>query len=213
MFINFRPFVFPVLCFALLSCSKESVSPGTDDTQNINSFYELTSITYFMAEGDGIDTATVKLPGFEVSNEGNTIDKRDIKVNYDELVKKSLFMIDQANAVPEGMVLDTFKIRVPANWDINNNYTLSPDVFPLTTEAQEVLYDYASEDVMHVTIPPASKIAITAAIDVYNLKCSFSAVFKDQTTGLQQTVTGKWNGTLRYNNLSVEVKEHPAVIR
>src|SRR5690606_29962067 len=102
------------------------VSPGDDPGTPQTHVYTLTDITYFMADGDGIDTSTVRLPGFELRNSSNVIAERDVKVDYDELVKKSLFIIHTPqSSLPDGMVLDTFKMKVPANWSASGDYTLA----------------------------------------------------------------------------------------
>lgn len=198
----------PVYCVAFISCNKNEVSPGDAAGTPQTHIYTLTDFTYFMAEDDGIDTTTVTLPGFELRNSSNVIAERDVKVDYDDLVKKSVFIIyTPQSSLPEGIVLDKFKVKVPANWSTNGDYTLEANGFPLIAEELQMPYDHLAEDILNVKIPPASKIEVTAGIDRYNLLCSFRAVFKNQSTGTEHTVTGKWKGTLRYNNLSISVEE------
>lgn len=209
MTIYFRSAIFLGLYLSLFSCSKENVSPESEESQRVEPVYELIEIKYSMMEGDGVDTATVKLPDVELSNAGNATTQQDIKVNYDELVKKSLFVIDSVDVFPDGLVLDTFKVNVPSDWYDDDSYSLYSAVFPLTIEEQEAPYVQSVEDVLTVKIPPISRVVITTEIDAYNLKCSFHAIFKDQITGKQDTINGRWNGTMRYNNSSIEVREFP----
>lgn len=209
MLVNFRLTIFLGLFMPLFSCTKQDVSPEGGESPTIEPVYELIDMKYAMMDGDGIDTATLKLTGHEITNHGDVLTEQKVKINYDELVKKSLFEIDPSNTLPEGIVLDTFNVHVPSNWYGDGNYALYTTVFPLTAEEQEVPYVQPVEDVLTVSIPPGSRIVITAEIDAYTLKSSFRAVFKDRITGKQDTVTGKWIGTLRYNNSSIELKEHP----
>lgn len=197
------------LCMSILSCTKESVLPENDESQRIDPVYELIDMKYFLMDNDGIDTTTLKLTGNEINNYGHILSEQTVKINYDELVKQSLFEIDSSNTLPEGIVLDTFNVRVPSNWYEDGSYSLYDVLFPLTTEVRETPYIRSIEDVLTVRIPPRSQLVISAEIDAYNLKCSFRAVFKEQITGIQDTVNGRWSGILRYNSSSLKVKEYP----
>jgi len=212
MLTNFRLVIFFALCMLLFSCSKENVSPENEEPQDqpIVRDYELIDLKYFLADGDGIDTTIVKLPDFELPNTGNTLAKQDVKVNYDELMMKSKFMIDTESPLSEGLVPDTFQVQVPFDWYGDGSYGVyTKKTFPLTAGIKEEPYGMTGDETLHLQIPPKSRIVVTAKIDAYLLKCSFRAVFKDRTTGIRDTVMGKWNGTLRYNNSVVRIDEYP----
>src|SRR5690606_21226074 len=124
-----------------------------------------------------------------------------------DLTKQSEFILDESNHIPDGMILDTFKINVPANMFNEASFSLSADKFPFVSGMKEIPFTYPVENVLNINIPAVSKILVNTAIDQYILLCSFRTVFRNKHTGHEFTITGKWKGTLRYNNLSLVVDE------
>ncbi|MEH6304186.1 hypothetical protein RYH73_00965 [Olivibacter sp. CPCC 100613] len=208
MLTYLRFFSFAIIGVFLVACNKDKIAFQDEELEVITPHYELLSFHYFLEGDDGVDTTTIKLPGAELTNPGSSLSQQDVKVNYDELVKKSNFLLDSITPLPAGLMLDTFRVKVPSIWYADNRYSFYANSFRLTAD-QEEPYKQSIEDVLHLRIPPRSRLVVSAEIDAYNLTCSFRAVFRDRNSGIQDTVNGKWKGTLRYDNSSIKLKEYP----
>ena len=194
---------------ALFSCSKNSDGPQTGTPGDDAGSFQLVGITYSLASGDGIDTAKVNLTGREFSNYGSAISEQKMQPDYSSLTKSSLFTFSSGQEVPKGLLLDTVNVPVPSNWYSDQGYSIDARPFTLSGKQVELPYLMAGSHDLNVSVPARSRIVIDSKIDRYTIRCSFEAIFKNATTGARDTITGKWNGTLRYNNSSFTATEYP----
>lgn len=211
MLTYLRPTIYLLLCLFLFSCKKDHLAPESDDMsdQAITHHYELKNIRYFLGDDDGIDTSVVKLPALAYTNETSTPTGRKHIMKYNEQLKmQSAFVLD-TKQFPEGLILDTMLVKVPFDWYNDGSYSFYTQAFPLVNGFKEVPYDDNSSETYEVTIPPHTKIQLTSTINKHRITCSFLAIFKDKTTGIQDTITGKWKGTLRYNYSKTKIEEYP----
>ncbi|RXK86788.1 hypothetical protein [Filimonas effusa] len=193
----------------LFSCSKNSGGPETGTPDEEAGSYQLEEITYSLASGDGIDTVKLNLAGGEFSNYGNNISEQKMSPDYSSLTKRSLFTLSNGETAPKGLLLDTVKVPVPSNWYSNQGYSVDTRLFTLSGKEVELPYLIADSHDLNVSVPARSRVVIDSKIDRYTIRCSFKAIFKNAATGARDTITGKWNGTLRYNNSSFVATEYP----
>lgn len=194
-----------LVAVTLFSCSKKSDEPQAQDP----GAFKLTKISYSLEQGDGFDTTEVTLAGREFVNYGNAVLEQKLNADFSSLTKKSVFSFDNTKAVPEGLQLDTVKVPVPSNWYGDKDYTLDATLFPLSANLTELPYQIGEQHQLNITVPARSRITIDSHIDKYTLKCSFRAVFENAKTNAVYIATGKWDGTLRYNNSSFIAVESP----
>jgi len=188
-----------------VSCSR----PAQVEPQEVTpAQYELKDVHYFLDRGDHVDTVTVKLDSLEVYNRGNSLSVQQVEKRYDQLVKKSLFVIDQSKALPQGVNLEAVDVKVPEIWYADGSYGYFSAEFTLSRTEQQKPYGAYEEGKLEIRVAPKSKLVVSRAIDAYHLVCSFNAVLENSATGQRYPLTGKWKGIVRYNNLSTVLKEY-----
>lgn len=172
--------------------------------------YEVTDIRYLMTVQDRIDTTSVSLKGTSVPNAATTLITKQVELNTDELIKASQFVIDSAVVLPTGVDLSKLVVNVPDGpWHGTSPTHISyfSEPFPLSSERQEKPYGAYAKQTFTVSVPPKSRINISRQIDTYRINCTFRATLTNVTTGERCALTGKWMGTLGYNNINATLTE------
>lgn len=169
--------------------------------------YQLKGLRYFVDAGDRIDTTTLKLKGASVQNPSSMSSTQQVREDLSELVKTSRFTIDPTTQLPGEIDLSKFEVSVPQQWYSNGSFGQSIDTYSLSAAQQQKPYASNGESTSTINIPPKSRIDISRQIDAYQLTCSFEGLLENTTTGQRYPLKGKWQGLLRYNNLSVTLKQ------
>lgn len=191
-----------------ISCSR----PARVEPQEVTpAQYEAKDVRYFLDRSDRVDTVTVKLDSLEVYNPGNTLSVQQVDKKYDQLAKRSLFVIEPSKALPQGVNLEAVDVKVPETWYADGSYGYFSEEFTLSRTEQQKPYGAYKDEKLEISIAPKSKIVVNRTIDAYHLVCSFNAVLENKTTGQRYPLRGKWKGIVRYNNLSIVLKEYPLV--
>lgn len=190
------------------SCTRSTVAPNVIPTVSASD-YEFQTIVYSMGPGDGIDTARVALNKGEFRNVGIGSTQDIFRVAYGFLTKASSFALLDPVVLPRGMNLDSVEVPVPAEWLGAQQFRMDQQRSPFWGGPVERPYALSDSQTLKVTIPARSRVVIDASIDRYSLRCTFRAIFRNTKTGATVDLNGKWNGTLRYNNASVNAKEFP----
>lgn len=193
------------LVFVSLCCSRSADEVAPDVDQDVE--YSLTGLRYFMSTDDGVDTVSVDLESIRLHNSSDVLTQQQVEGTFEGLQKTSSFKFDNALQLPEGVVLDQFKVSVPARWLGADTFSFFGEKFPFTAEVAEMPYPLPDNQLLDVTIPPNATVVVERKIDAYHLTCSFTAQLTNTTTGEQYAVTGKWLGVSGYNNSSIVLTE------
>lgn len=192
--------------FVLSSCSKSEKDEGEVTPQ---AEYILREISYTMADADKIDTVTVELQDTTLLNTGNTLSAAKFVEYFSGLKKTSQFQISNSEALPADLDLSRFEVHVPSQWIQKNDFSYFSTKLPLSTGNVEVPYDGFWTDSVRVEVPAKSKIVVNRSVDAHQIRCSFTAVVINKTTGQTYSIQGKWKGLLRYDNLNIILLEQP----
>lgn len=198
-----------VLTSSLLSSILTACSTPAQEPEPV-AHYEVTDIRYLMTAQDRIDTASVSLKGVSVPNAGTTMTTQQVELKTDELIKASQFVIDSAVVLPTGVDFSKLAVNVPdGSWHGTSLTHISyfSELFPLSSERQEKPYGAYAKQTFTLSVPPKSRINISRQIDAYRINCTFRATLTNVTTGERHALTGKWIGTLGYNNINATLTE------
>ncbi|CCG98203.1 hypothetical protein FAES_0189 [Fibrella aestuarina BUZ 2] len=195
------------LSFVVVSLLGACSKPVDPVVVAIPAQYALSDVRYFFSAGDRIDTVTLQLKGASVQNPGSTTVTQQVKEDLSELIKTSRFTIASATQLPTDIDLSKFEVRVPQQWYGNSSLVQSIETYSLSPSQQQKPYVPEREAASTITVAPKSRIDISRQIDAYQLTCSFDCLLENKTTGQRYPITGKWQGLLQYNNLSVTLKE------
>lgn len=190
-----------------ISCTKESEELIPEEEEVPDPVYKLIQSWYTMEPGDAIDTLLVNFRTQTVAN----ISPRPIEHTFTnssrDLLKRSSFLIDSVS-VPPGLLLDSFLVRVPSNRLGENEFTLYPDMFPISRrETSQPLSNPVIEEEFRTTVQSYKELTFSGTVQERAMQSSFFAIFEDSLTGVRDTVTGKWKGTLNFGNTSMRVDE------
>ena len=198
-----------VLTSLLISSILTACSTSAQEPKPL-AHYEVTDIRYLMTAQDRIDTVTVPLKGASVPNAATTLITQQVDLKTDELSKASQFVIDADVMLPTGVDLSKLAVNVPDGpWHGTSQTHISyfAEPFPLSSERQEKPYGEYAKQIVTVSVPPKSRININRQIDAYRINCTFRATLTNVTTGERYALTGKWMGTLGYNNINATLTE------
>lgn len=201
-----------IALFSLSACSKDYLAPESEeDGEELAPDYRLLNIEYFLGEGDGIDTATIENDPEIVTNHTDDLIQYEYIESWDHLTKTSRFKWDQSGTdLPKDLDLSSLQVSVPSDYFSNGDFGYYPGKFPLSLELQEEA-DAASntKTTLDLKVPAQSQITILSSIEQYNMVCSFKATIRNHSSGITYTVTGKWEGNLRYNESKISLEEDP----
>lgn len=198
-----------VLTSLLVSSILTACSTSTQEPEPL-AHYEITDVHYLLTAQDRIDTVSVSLKGASLPNATTTLITQQVDLKTDELSKSSQFVIDSTVRLPVGVDLSNLAVNVPdGSWHGTSptpvGYFSEP--FPLSPERQEKPYGEYARQTLKISVPPKSRINISRQIDSYRINCTFRAALINVTTGERYALTGKWMGTLGYNNMNTTLTE------
>jgi len=197
-----RPILISLLLPFVLGACKQSAQSDPEPTKPAE--YELTEVRYSLGPGDRIDTVSVPVKGLRIQNHSNSVATQQVEIRADDLVKTSQFDLDQTPLLPTDVVLGNLEVRVPEE-RVDSYFK---EAFTLSATPQQKPYGSYAQQILTVRNPAHSAIDISCRIDAYQLTCSFVGLLTNKTTGQRYSLSGKWRGLLRYNNLSTTLTEH-----
>ncbi|ETZ23878.1 hypothetical protein [Pedobacter sp. V48] len=196
------------LLFFVLSCKKNTSIPKEGvPAVSVTKAFSLLKVDYLLEKTDGEDSTIHQLKSYKLSNSSNDQIQQTYIEDFQYLNKKSFFTFDSLPVdLAKYIDLSTVYIQTPAEIDAQRIYAFDLG-WQLSATLQQRPVNEIKPSSQAIKIPARSLIQIDRSITEYWAKVSFSAVFKNESTGQLCTVRGKWRGTLYFSNYSVVLSE------